>query len=103
MVRSKPILVMDEANVEGATDERMQEIVRNEFAKLTTITIAHRLDTIIDSDRILVMDKGHMVEFDSPAALLANRSSLFFSIASSLGDEQLANLTLPAVRSAPPQ
>jgi ABC-type multidrug transport system fused ATPase/permease subunit len=98
MVRSKPILVMDEAtaNVDGATDERMQEIVRNEFAKLTTITIAHRLDTIIDSDRILVMDKGRMVEFDSPAALLANRSSLFFSIASSLGDEQLANLTLRA-------
>ncbi|CUG87056.1 ABC transporter, putative [Bodo saltans] len=94
MVRNRPILVMDEAtaNVDGVTDERMQEIVRTDFSKLTTITIAHRLDTIIDSDKILVMDKGRMVEFDTPKALLGNHSSVFYSIASGLGEEQLNGL-----------
>jgi ATP-binding cassette, subfamily C (CFTR/MRP), member 1 len=94
MVRSRKILVMDEAtaNVDGATDERMQEIVRTDFATMTTITIAHRIDTIIDSDRILVMDKGRMVEFDTPRALLAKTDSIFYSIASGLGGEQLQNL-----------
>ncbi|CUG93160.1 ABC transporter, putative, partial [Bodo saltans] len=98
MVRSRPLLVMDEAtaNVDGATDERMQEIVRTDFAHLTTITIAHRLDTIIESDKILVMDKGRLVEFDTPRKLLADRTSVFFSIASGLGEEQLSNLIMRA-------
>jgi ABC-type multidrug transport system fused ATPase/permease subunit len=101
MVRNRPILIMDEAtaNVDGATDARMQEIVRTDFSKLTTITIAHRLDTIIDCDKILVMDNGSLAEFDTPKSLLANRDSVFYNLARGLGDEQLAKLILHTMNS----
>jgi ATP-binding cassette subfamily C (CFTR/MRP) protein 1 len=67
------ILVLDEAtsNVDAKTDELMQRIVREEFAKHTILTIAHRLDTIRDADTIIVMDKGRVVEVGAPDALLA--------------------------------
>jgi ATP-binding cassette, subfamily C (CFTR/MRP), member 1 len=67
------ILVLDEAtsNVDAKTDELMQRIIREEFAKHTILTIAHRLDTIRDADTILVMDKGKVVEVGTPDELLA--------------------------------
>lgn len=67
------ILILDEAtsNVDTETDELMQSIIREEFAKHTILTIAHRLDTIRDVDNILVMDKGRVVEFGTPDELLA--------------------------------
>jgi ATP-binding cassette subfamily C (CFTR/MRP) protein 1 len=67
------ILILDEAtsNVDAMTDELMQRIIREEFAKHTILTIAHRLDTIRDADTILVMDKGKVVEVGTPDELLA--------------------------------
>jgi ATP-binding cassette, subfamily C (CFTR/MRP), member 1 len=67
------ILILDEAtsNVDIKTDELMQRIIREEFAKHTILTVAHRLDTLRDADTILVMDKGRVVEIGSPDALLA--------------------------------
>ena len=50
---------------------QLSEIIRREFKDSTVITVAHRLDTIIDSDKIMVMDGGEIAEFDHPKALLA--------------------------------
>jgi len=78
LVRSN-ILLLDEATaaVDNQTDALIQETIRKEFASCTIITIAHRIDTITDSDRIMVMHNGRVVEFDSPSVLL-NRSSGHF-------------------------
>ncbi|KAJ2850424.1 hypothetical protein IWW36_001914 [Coemansia brasiliensis] len=75
----RSILILDEAtaNVDSETDELMQEIIRKEFADCTVITIAHRLNTIMDSDRVLVMDQGQVVEFDKPDVLLNQKNSRF--------------------------
>ena len=69
------IIVMDEAtaNVDFNTDQQIQETIRSKFEDCTVITIAHRLNTILDYDRVLVMDKGEVVEYDTPSVLLNNR------------------------------
>ena len=64
----------------------MQEILRGpDFAQTTTLTIAHRLDTIMHSTRVLVMDAGKVAEFDTPEALLGRKESIFYSLASQAG------------------
>ena len=78
LVRST-ILLLDEATaaVDNQTDALIQKTIRKEFASCTIITIAHRIDTITDSDRIMVMDEGRIVEFDSPSVLLDRPSGHF--------------------------
>ncbi|XP_057328153.1 probable multidrug resistance-associated protein lethal(2)03659 [Microplitis mediator] len=74
IVRNNKVLVLDEAtaNVDPQTDEFIQKAIRRKFADCTVLTIAHRLNTVMDSDRILVMDAGSAVEFDHPHILLQN-------------------------------
>ena len=73
------ILVLDEAtsNVDAKTDALMQRIIREEFSHHTILSIAHRLDTILDFDKVAVLDAGRVVEFDEPRKLLAQHSSEF--------------------------
>jgi ATP-binding cassette subfamily C (CFTR/MRP) protein 1 len=75
------ILVLDEAtsNVDAETDGLVQKLIREEFAEWTIVTVAHRLDTILDSDRILVLDKGILVENGSPEELIA-RKGVFWEL-----------------------
>jgi len=56
------------------TDALMQFLIRSEFQRCTLITIAHRIETILDYDRVVVMDKGQIAEFDSPQVLLQQDS-----------------------------
>ncbi|KAJ1672224.1 Multidrug resistance-associated protein 1 [Coemansia sp. RSA 25] len=74
LMRKRKILILDEAtaDVDLETDRKMQELIRNEFSDCTVLTIAHRLDTIMNSDRIIVMEKGEIVEIGSPQELVAN-------------------------------
>lgn len=63
----------------------MQTTLRESFSDSTLITIAHRINTIIDYDKVLVLDKGKKVEFDSPESLLKKKDSLFRSLAVQAG------------------
>jgi ABC-type multidrug transport system fused ATPase/permease subunit len=98
IIRKSKIVLLDEAtaNIDNTSDQIIQQTIRQEFQDSTVITIAHRLDTIIDSDRIIVMDSGKIVEFDTPHALL-NRPSLFLDLVNETGSaaavlkEQAAN------------
>ena len=83
LLRKTKILVLDEATaaVDVETDSLIQSTIRKEFTDCTIITIAHRLNTIIDSNRVLVLDHGSIAEFDTPDHLLANSESLFYSLA----------------------
>lgn len=82
MLRKSRILILDEAtsNVDRETDQLMQRIIREEFAGHTIITVAHRLDTILDSDVVAVLDAGALVEFGNPKELLAQETSAFKSL-----------------------
>lgn len=73
LLRKPRILIMDEAtaSIDNSTDAGIQRMIRQNFADATILTIAHRLHTISDADRILVLDDGRLAEFDSPKALLA--------------------------------
>jgi len=73
---------MDEATaaVDVETDAAIQRTIREEFADATCLTVAHRLNTIMDSDRVLVMDMGQVAEFDSPSTLMADPHSMFAAL-----------------------
>ncbi|KAJ2512572.1 Multidrug resistance-associated protein 1 [Coemansia sp. RSA 1939] len=74
LIRKRKIIVLDEAtaDVDLETDKEMQKLFRSEFKDSTVLTIAHRLETIMNSDRIIVMDKGRVVEFGPPKELIKN-------------------------------
>ncbi|TVY83109.1 Multidrug resistance-associated protein [Lachnellula suecica] len=73
------ILVLDEAtsNVDADTDLLMQRLIRQEFKDCTVLTVAHRLDTIMDSDRVMVLDAGILVEMGSPEQLLKQKGAFW--------------------------
>ncbi|KAK2714884.1 hypothetical protein QYM36_009173 [Artemia franciscana] len=83
LLRKTKVLILDEATaaVDLETDDLIQATIRKEFSDCTVITIAHRLNTIMDSTRVMVLDKGQIIEFDSPSVLLANKSSIFYGMA----------------------
>lgn len=84
LLKQTRILVLDEAtaSVDSATDGLIQQTLRSEFSACTVITIAHRIPTIIDSDKVLVLDNGRVMEHDSPTALLLDQSSFFSKLVS---------------------
>ncbi|XP_065356725.1 multidrug resistance-associated protein 1 isoform X5 [Calliphora vicina] len=83
LLRKTKVLVLDEATaaVDLETDDLIQKTIRSEFKDCTVLTIAHRLNTILDSDKVIVLDKGEISEFDSPENLLNNSQSAFYSMA----------------------
>ncbi|KAB0344120.1 hypothetical protein FD754_021046 [Muntiacus muntjak] len=95
ILRKNRILIIDEAtaNVDPRTDELIQKKIREKFAHCTVLTIAHRLNTIIDSDKIMVLDSGRLKEYDEPYVLLQNRDSLFYKMVQQLGKAEAAALT----------
>ncbi|KAG7381562.1 hypothetical protein PHYPSEUDO_005912 [Phytophthora pseudosyringae] len=82
LLRKSRIVIFDEATaaVDHATDQALQRVIREVFKESTVLTIAHRLDTILDSDRILVMDDGCVKELASPAALVRKGQGHFFDL-----------------------
>jgi ATP-binding cassette subfamily C (CFTR/MRP) protein 4 len=101
MLRESRVLVLDEAtaNCDPLTDQLIQKTVRKEFAGRTILIVAHRLQTVIDADRILLMDAGQVVEFDSPARLLARPDSSFSQLVRSSGPNAEYHLKKLALQS----
>ncbi|XP_063224295.1 probable multidrug resistance-associated protein lethal(2)03659 [Bacillus rossius redtenbacheri] len=101
IVRNNKILVMDEAtaNVDPRTDAFIQETVRRKFADCTVLTIAHRLLTVMDSDRILVMDAGSAVELDRPHVLLQSQSGFLWGMVQETGRAMAETLARIAEKS----
>ncbi|XP_024973198.1 ABC transporter C family member 8-like isoform X1 [Cynara cardunculus var. scolymus] len=79
LLRRNKILVLDEAtaSIDSTTDAVLQKIIREEFSNCTVITVAHRVPTVIDSDKVMVLSFGKMVEYDEPSKLMETDS--FFS------------------------
>uniref|UniRef100_A0A1J3HY96 ABC-type xenobiotic transporter n=1 Tax=Noccaea caerulescens TaxID=107243 RepID=A0A1J3HY96_NOCCA len=87
LLRRSKILVLDEAtaSVDVRTDSLIQKTIREEFKSCTMLVIAHRLNTIIDCDKILVLSSGQVLEYDSPQELLSRDTSAFFRMVHSTG------------------
>ncbi|KAF9347371.1 hypothetical protein BGX26_001151 [Mortierella sp. AD094] len=88
LLRKTKILILDEATaaVDVETDELIQRTIRKEFKDRTVLTIAHRIKTVMDSDKILVLEKGRVQEYDSPKELLKKKESLFYRLAEQSGE-----------------
>ncbi|KAF8948883.1 hypothetical protein BGZ47_001607 [Haplosporangium gracile] len=88
LLRKTKILVLDEATaaVDVETDELIQRTIREEFKDRTILTIAHRIKTVMDSDKILVLEKGQVEEYESPSELLKRKESLFYRLAEQAGE-----------------
>ncbi|ETW77907.1 ABC transporter [Heterobasidion irregulare TC 32-1] len=94
ILKRSRVLVMDEAtaSVDYATDELISKTIRHEFAESTILTIAHRLRTVIDYNRVMLLEDGRIVEFDSPGTLLSDPSSKFHSLCKATGKNEFAVL-----------
>ncbi|XP_012172204.1 ATP-binding cassette sub-family C member 4 isoform X2 [Bombus terrestris] len=104
ILRNNKILLLDEAtaNVDPATDALIQKTIRQKFKSCTVLTIAHRLNTIMDSNKVLVMDHGKAIEFDHPYVLLKNEQGHFTSMVKETGKlmfEQLKKIAEEAYNS----
>lgn len=94
ILQDNKILVLDEAtaNVDPTTDALIQTTIRKKFKTCTVLTIAHRLNTIMDSDKVLVMDHGQAIEFDHPYILLQNNRGHFTSMVQETGKSMAEQL-----------
>eukprot|EP00041_Stephanoeca_diplocostata_P028197 m.790864 g.790864 ORF g.790864 m.790864 type:complete len:1581 (+) comp23327_c0_seq3:295-5037(+) len=87
VLRKTRVLILDEATAacDMETDEKIQQTIRTVFADCTVLTIAHRLNTIMDSTRVLVLDEGCIAEFDTVDALIARPNGIFRGMAHAAG------------------
>ncbi|XP_043470125.1 probable multidrug resistance-associated protein lethal(2)03659 [Leptopilina heterotoma] len=94
IVRKNKILVLDEAtaNVDPQTDALIQKTIRSRFKNCTILIVAHRLNTVMDCDRFIVMDAGRIVEFDHPHVLLQNKTGYLHEMVRQCGNEASISL-----------
>uniref|UniRef100_A0A8D3C694 Cystic fibrosis transmembrane conductance regulator n=1 Tax=Scophthalmus maximus TaxID=52904 RepID=A0A8D3C694_SCOMX len=94
ILRKNRVLIIDEAtaNVDPRTDALIQTTIRDKFKECTVLTIAHRLNTIIDSDRILVLDAGRVHAYDEPYTLLQDQQGIFYKMVQQTGKQEAASL-----------
>lgn len=87
ILRKNKILVLDEAtaNLDETADQLIQQTIRQQFTHCTVLTIAHRLHTIMDCDRVLLMDAGRAVEFDHAHRLLQNDAGFLTKLVNETG------------------
>jgi len=90
ILRKSKVVVLDEAtaNIDMVTEQKIQELITSQFTESTVLTIAHRINTIIQSDKVLVLSYGRIKEYDSPANLMKNPDSDFSELLKELKKEQ---------------
>lgn len=90
ILRNNKVLVLDEAtaNVDPQTDALIQQTIRDKFQKCTVLTVAHRLHTVMDSDRILVMEAGSVREFEHPHTLLQIHGGVLRDMVEATGTQE---------------
>uniref|UniRef100_A0A182MWL7 Uncharacterized protein n=1 Tax=Anopheles culicifacies TaxID=139723 RepID=A0A182MWL7_9DIPT len=95
ILRNNPILILDEAtaNVDPETDNLIQKTIRDQFERCTVLTIAHRLHTVMDSDRVLVMDAGRAVEYAHPYELLQRSDGILKRLVNEMEESTALQLT----------
>ncbi|XP_032230963.2 ATP-binding cassette sub-family C member 4 isoform X2 [Nematostella vectensis] len=95
LLRRNVILIIDEAtaHVDQRTDALIQKTIRSKFKDCTVLTIAHRLNTIMDMDRVMVLDNGKLVEFEEPFVMLLNPESVFSKLVAETGPDNADKLT----------
>lgn len=88
IIKPGRILIIDEAtsSMDSETDELMQQVLRKEFEGRTIIAIAHKLHTVLDFDRVMLLEKGRIIETGNPQELLATETSAFRALYKSLGE-----------------
>jgi ABC-type multidrug transport system fused ATPase/permease subunit len=93
-LRNVPVLCLDEATaaMDPHTEQEVQAVIKRVFQDRTTLTIAHRLDTVIESDQVLVMEAGVLKEMAPPSVLLDNRESMFSKLVDKTGAQAAAGL-----------
>ena len=82
ILRKNKIVILDEAtaNIDVVSEQKILELIKTEFREATVLTIAHRMNTIISSDRVLVLSAGRIAEFDHPNRLMQDPDSHFSSL-----------------------
>ncbi|KAJ3237858.1 hypothetical protein HDU81_008767 [Chytriomyces hyalinus] len=101
ILRQTKVFFLDEAtaSVDESTDANIQTTIRNSFKDATVVTIAHRLKTIIDYDRVLVLERGRIEEFDTPANLLGKPNGIFSKMCQESGELERLSITANATAS----
>lgn len=87
VIRNNIIIVLDEAtaNMDAETDELIHKTIEKNFSNCTVFTIAHKLNSILKCDKVMVMDKGEIIEFDKPSELLSNQDGVFYNMVGKAG------------------
>jgi ABC-type multidrug transport system fused ATPase/permease subunit len=90
ILRSSRVVILDEAtaNIDVVTEQKIQTLIANEFKESTMLTIAHRLNTIISSDKVMVLSYGKILEFDSPQKLMQDPKSEFSGLLKEIEKEE---------------
>jgi ABC-type multidrug transport system fused ATPase/permease subunit len=89
-LQKNKVVLMDEAtaNIDVKTEELIQELIYKEFKESTVMTIAHRLNTIIQSDRVLVLHHGQKIEYDHPKTLMNDPETVFSQLVKEIEKEE---------------
>ena len=94
LLRDTKIVCLDEAtaSVDLETDKVMQDVIADQFASRTILTIAHRINTIIENDKVVCLEHGRLQRMDSPAAMLRDPESMFAKLVAETGEQSARNL-----------
>ena len=94
LLRDTKIVCLDEAtaSVDLETDKVMQDVIADQFASRTILTIAHRINTIIENDKVVCLEQGRLQRMDSPAAMLRDPESMFAKLVAETGEQSARNL-----------